>query len=93
MGPLKLELFVSAGDRTSELAQAHALELSRELAEQAQLEVIDVAREPARAARAQVLITPTLIRCKPAPERRVVGDLADRRAALVALRIDGVDAP
>ena len=90
---LKLELFVAAGDRDSERVRVQAHELSRDLADRARLEVIDIARDPARAMRAQVLVTPTLIRSWPAPERRVVGDLGDRRAVLSALRIDGVDAP
>ena len=87
----KLELFVAAGDRDSERARAQAHEISRDLADRARLEVIDITEEPARAAQAQVLVTPTLIRAKPAPERRVVGDLGDRRAVLSALRIDGVE--
>ena len=93
MEPLQLELFVTADDQDSERALAQARELGRDLADRARLEVIDVAMHPERAARAQVLVTPCLIRCKPAPERRVVGDLGDRRAVLGALRIDGVEAP
>ncbi len=39
------------------------------------LRVIDVAREPEKAHRADVLATPTLIKLRPKPAQRVVGDL------------------
>jgi circadian clock protein KaiB len=52
------------------------------------LEVVDVLAEPARGLRDSVLVTPTLIRCHPGPEVRVVGNLRGR-ASLLASLIDG----
>ena len=39
------------------------------------LRVINVARQPEKAHRADVLATPTLIKLRPTPVQRVVGDL------------------
>jgi circadian clock protein KaiB len=52
------------------------------------LEVVDVLAEPERGLRDSVLVTPTLIRCHPGPEARVVGNLRDR-ASLLASLIEG----
>ncbi len=51
-----------------------------------ELEVIDVFADPQAAERDRVLATPTLIRVRPEPSRRIVGDLGDRE--LVARVLD-----
>ena len=91
MHELSLELFVHAGDPESELAVERLQCLVAEsLGGQAELEVIDVAADPERAARAECLVTPTLVRARPAPERRLVGDLSDTRTVLAALGLERV---
>jgi circadian clock protein KaiB len=93
MDELSLELFVHSGDPGSELAVEHMQRFVAEcLGGQAELEVIDVAADPERAARAECLVTPTLVRARPAPERRLVGDLSDARAVLAALGLERVSA-
>lgn len=42
------------------------------------VEVVDVLADPGMAEAHGVLATPTLVRLHPQPERRVIGDLADR---------------
>ena len=54
------------------------------------LEVIDIYRQPDLAEEDQVLATPTLIRKRPLPRRRLVGDLSDEERLLAGL---GVLAP
>ena len=49
------------------------------------IEVIDVLGQPALAEEARILATPTVIRLRPLPRRRVVGDLSDHGAAALAL--------
>jgi circadian clock protein KaiB len=51
------------------------------------MELVDVLREPERGLRDGVLVTPTLIRVEPKPERRVIGNLRDRAALLAGLGI------
>lgn len=51
------------------------------------LEVVDVRSCPDRAESANILITPTLVRQQPLPQRRVVGDLSDTEAVLYGLEL------
>ena len=53
------------------------------------LEVIDIYQEPGRASESDIIAAPTLIKDKPLPERRMVGDLSDRPKVLVSLAIAG----
>jgi circadian clock protein KaiB len=52
------------------------------------LAVVDVADDPDAAAAEEISVLPTLIRRRPAPERRVLGDLGDAEALARALRLD-----
>ncbi len=53
------------------------------------IEVIDVLEEPGKAEDARILVTPTLVREEPRPERRIVGDLSDTEKVLKGLNIPG----
>jgi circadian clock protein KaiB len=53
------------------------------------LQLIDVLIDPELGLQDGVLVTPTLIRVAPAPERRVIGNLRDRTALLAGLGITG----
>ena len=79
-----LRLYVSGPAPNSELARAH---LAAFLAEHAgrvvDVEIIDVLLSPERGLQDGILVTPTLIRVRPAPQQHVVGNLRNR-AALVA---------
>ncbi len=49
------------------------------------LELVDILQEPLRALSEGVLVTPTLVRLSPLPVRKIVGDLSNRTAVLLAL--------
>lgn len=49
------------------------------------LEVIDIYQEPGRAGLEQIVATPTLVRERPLPPRRLVGDLSDTARVLTGL--------
>lgn len=49
------------------------------------IEVIDVLKDPQRAERDKILATPMLIRQKPSPVRRILGDLSDTERVLRGL--------
>jgi circadian clock protein KaiB len=51
------------------------------------LVVIDVLVDPERAERAKILATPTLLRRKPAPDVRIIGDLTLTRSVLAKLGV------
>ena len=90
MNALVLRLYV-AGDAPN--SAAALLNLRAVLAElpagAAKVEVIDVLKDPARGQKDGVLVTPTLVKGAPRPERRIVGDLRDR--SLLA-RVLGLEA-
>ncbi len=52
-----------------------------------QLEVIDVYQEPERAKQEQILAVPTLIKERPGPLRRLIGDLSDTARVLHGLNL------
>nr|WP_276592427.1 MULTISPECIES: circadian clock KaiB family protein [unclassified Methylobacterium] len=55
------------------------------LAGQVDLETIDIYQQPHLAERYQVVAAPTLLRLKPLPERRLIGDLTDGARVLSGL--------
>ncbi len=59
--------------------------LDEELKGRYSLEVINVLDNPERAQEDNILATPTLVKTSPPPERRVIGDLSDRKKVLLGL--------
>jgi circadian clock protein KaiB len=57
------------------------------LAGRYQIEVVDVLKNPRRAAADQILAAPTVVRRRPAPIRKLVGDLSDSDRLLIGLEI------
>ena len=55
------------------------------LAGQYELEVVDLYQQPARARGEQIIAAPTLIKKRPNPLRRLVGNLAQTERVLVSL--------
>jgi circadian clock protein KaiB len=53
------------------------------------LEIVDILRHPASARQADIVGAPTLIKQRPTPVRRLVGDLSNRRRVLGALGLSG----
>jgi circadian clock protein KaiB len=49
------------------------------------LEIIDVYQMPSRISEDDVIAIPTLVKCKPSPVRRIIGDMTDRERLLVGL--------
>lgn len=71
----------------------HAVQSLMRLAERhlpgtVRVEIIDVYQETERAKADHVIAVPTLIRLRPQPTRRVLGDFSDERSILLALAID-----
>jgi len=50
--------------------------------------LIDVLQTPERALEADVFITPMLVRVEPPPERRILGNLSDRKTLLGVLGLE-----
>jgi circadian clock protein KaiB len=88
VAPAVLRLYV-AGESPRSRAAVLALRAlcDRAFAGRVVIEVVDVLHEPARARLAGVFAVPTVVRERPLPMRRVVGDLSDAARVLAALEL------
>lgn len=86
-----LHLYVAGSTNRS----TRAIETTRQICDthlkgRHELKVIDLYQCPEAAAQEQIIAAPTLVKLLPAPLRRVIGDLSDRRRVLASL---GLGAP
>ena len=89
-GPvLRVRLYVAgdAPNSTSAVASLRSL-LALHPARPATVEIVDVLLHPERGMRDGVLVTPTLIKLAPRPERRLIGNLKDTRILVTVLGLD-----
>lgn len=54
------------------------------------IEVIDLLAQPQLASRDQIVVIPTLVRCRPGPERKILGDLSDLGQVIGALGLGAI---
>lgn len=88
MAPGHLRLYVTDNTVLSERAITNVRALLRdELAGQYNLEIVDVLEHPEAADEGRIVVTPTLVRQRPEPVRRLVGDLSDRTVVLASLQL------
>jgi circadian clock protein KaiB len=84
----KFRLYVTGVSPNSSQAVTNLEAFCREhLPEQHEIEIVDVLRYPNQALSDGILLTPTLVKISPAPVRKIIGNLSERRAILVALQI------
>jgi circadian clock protein KaiB len=87
---LELTLYVSGASDLSTRAITHARQLcDSDPSHPCRLTVVDIHDDPAAVMRSHVLAAPTLVRSKPLPARRVVGDLSHTDAVLAMLGLRG----
>lgn len=86
MSVIALRLFVT-GDSSSATRAVSNLRRLEEVGfpGEGEIEVIDVLRNPELAEEFKIIATPTLIRIRPEPEKRIIGDLGDEELVLRAL--------
>ena len=86
----ELTLFVSGASDLSARAIANARQLCEiHLDGRYHLSVVDVHDDPAAVLSSQVVAAPTLIKNRPLPVRKLVGDLSDTDKVLLALDLPG----
>jgi circadian clock protein KaiB len=87
-GELRIRLFV-AGDSPNSLTARRNLHrlLSANPSVVVDLEIVDVLKEPEVGLRANVLVTPTLVRLASPGERRIIGNLNDTGALAALLEL------
>jgi len=85
-GHMVLRLYVAGTSPKSLRAIQNAKEICDEyLAGRYELQIVDIFQQPTLAKDDQILAVPTLIKKLPAPLRRFIGDLSDRKVVLVGL--------
>ena len=73
-----LTLYVTGQSVRSQRAVANLRQLCDRLADRCELIIVDVLERPQLAEHDRILATPTVIRQRPLPVRRVIGDLSDQ---------------
>ena len=85
---LVLRLYVTGNTLRSTRAVDNARRLlETHAAGRFELEVIDIYLHPEAAIAAQIIAAPTLVKLRPGPLRRVIGDLSDSNKVLAALGV------
>ena len=81
-----LRLYVADDTPRSVLALANLRRICEQhLAGSYRIEVVDLLDKPERARADQIIAVPTLVRARPEPIRRIVGDLTDTGQVLLGL--------
>jgi circadian clock protein KaiB len=88
----ELVLFVNGASALSARAIANAREICDvHLVDRYSLSVVDIHDDPDAAFRSEVVASPTLVRNRPLPVRKVVGDLSHTDKVLMALELPAAD--
>lgn len=87
--PYLLRLYVAGATPRSLVAYANLRRLCEaHLPGQYELELVDVSADPAVARTEDIVALPTLVRRRPPPARRIIGDLNDTERVLSGLELD-----
>ncbi|HEY6557894.1 MAG TPA: circadian clock KaiB family protein [Polyangiaceae bacterium] len=83
---LRLRLYVAGKAPNSVRAIANARAICNEhFAAQHELEVIDMLEQPERALADAIIVSPTLLKLRPLPVQRVIGNLSNTDQVLLVL--------
>jgi len=83
-----LRLYISGPTPRSAQAIVHVRDLCEaNLRGRYTLHVVDLSQTPALASRHQIVAAPTLVRERPLPQRKFIGDMSDRAAILRGLDV------
>ena len=86
--PVVLRLYISGPAPRSAQALVHVRELCEaHLRGRYELSVVDLSQTPALAAYHQIVAAPTLVRERPLPQRKFIGDMSDRDRILRGLGV------
>jgi len=81
-----LRLYVAGNAPNSMKARSNLEAIIRELLDgNCTIEEVDTLRDPARALEERIIVTPTLVRVRPLPALRVVGDLSHHKIVVDTL--------
>lgn len=64
--------------------------VSEDLKSNCRLEIVDILLNPKEAEKHNIIVTPTLIKARPKPEKRIVGDLSNKERLLISLDLEAL---
>jgi circadian clock protein KaiB len=86
---LSLRLYIAGNAPNSLRALANAKALcDARFAARYELEIVDLLKEPERALKDAVIVTPTLVKLRPLPVQRIIGNLSDTEQLLLTLETE-----
>jgi circadian clock protein KaiB len=81
-----LQLYITGDTVLSRKAITEVKKIvSEDLKDHCRLEVVDLLLNPEEAERYNIMVTPTLIRTHPKPEKKIIGDLSNKEKLLTCL--------
>ena len=81
-----LQLYVTGDTALSRKAIREAKKIvSEDLRDNYHLKIVDLLLHPEEAERYNIMVTPTLIRRRPKPEKKIIGDLSNKGKLLTCL--------
>lgn len=84
-----LKLYITGETGSSQAAIKNLNDtLEAKLKDLYELDIIDVLKAPESAIEDNILATPTLIKASPKPEKRIIGDLSEKKKVLFGLSLD-----
>lgn len=91
-GPWTLRLYIAGATSKSARAMANLRRIcDQHLAGRYEITVVDLVENPHLASADQIVAIPTVVRCRPLPVRKIVGDLSDMDKVLSGLDIQPAD--
>jgi circadian clock protein KaiB len=83
-----LRLYVAGQSPKSLKAAANLVQLTDEqLDSRYEIEIVDLVKHPQLAAGDEIIAIPTLVRRRPPPIRKIIGDLSDTERVVVGLQL------
>ena len=81
-----LQLYITGDTGLSRKAIAEVKRIvSEDLKDNCRLDIVDLLLNPGEAERYNIMVTPTLIRTHPKPEKKIIGDLSNKEKLLTGL--------
>lgn len=81
-----LQLYITGDTVLSRKAITEVKKIvGEDLKDNCRLEIVDLLLNPEEAERYNIMVTPTLIRTHPKPEKKIIGDLYDKEKLLTCL--------
>ncbi|MBK7866948.1 MAG: circadian clock protein KaiB [Ignavibacteriales bacterium] len=92
MSKYQFKLYITGKTTCSDMAIANLKNIFRmKFKDEYELMIFDILDYPELAEEDEIMATPTLIKCFPAPARKIIGDFSDTQKVLAGLHLTILD--